>query len=186
MPYKNKNYQKAYQKKYQKLYRVANSESIKVYQRAYQTAYRRGLGIGGRTSSCSSSEYQRDYQAAYRKNNIDKVRAWDSCYAKTEKGRIRLRRSAYKSSYGMSLTDVELMYRKQKGLCACCCGKLDSLGCKRKDKTKMQPCVDHNHKTGKVRAIVCIKCNFLFGYANDSVDILKRAIKYLRLHDCPY
>ena len=40
--------------------------------------------------------------------------------------------------------------------------------------------VDHCHKTGKVRGLLCSKCNTLLGMAGDSVEVLKEAINYLK------
>lgn len=43
--------------------------------------------------------------------------------------------------------------------------------------------VDHSHKTGLVRALVCRDCNTLLGLARDSAETLKKASEYLRLHE---
>lgn len=39
--------------------------------------------------------------------------------------------------------------------------------------------LDHCHKTGKSRGLLCCRCNFALGYLNDSTDLLKAAIHYL-------
>jgi hypothetical protein len=39
--------------------------------------------------------------------------------------------------------------------------------------------IDHCHKTGEVRGLLCHKCNSILGYANDSIELLANAIKYL-------
>ncbi len=42
--------------------------------------------------------------------------------------------------------------------------------------------IDHCHVTGKIRELLCQKCNTILGMANDSDEILQEAIKYLRRH----
>ena len=39
--------------------------------------------------------------------------------------------------------------------------------------------VDHDHKTGQVRGLLCMACNILIGMAKDSTEILQNAIQYL-------
>jgi hypothetical protein len=40
-------------------------------------------------------------------------------------------------------------------------------------------CVDHDHKTGRVRGILCTGCNSGLGHFKDSIVSLRRAIKYI-------
>ncbi len=39
--------------------------------------------------------------------------------------------------------------------------------------------VDHDHKTSKIRGLLCRNCNSLIGFATDNEDILRDAIRYL-------
>lgn len=39
--------------------------------------------------------------------------------------------------------------------------------------------IDHNHKSGVVRGILCSKCNLGFGQFCDNKHVLERAIEYL-------
>ena len=43
--------------------------------------------------------------------------------------------------------------------------------------------VDHCHKTGKIRALLCGQCNTMLGMAQEKKDILQMAIKYLEKYD---
>ena len=47
---------------------------------------------------------------------------------------------------------------------------------------KTRFCIDHNHETGEVRGLLCHNCNLALGSFKDSVDSLKRAIKYLEYY----
>ena len=42
--------------------------------------------------------------------------------------------------------------------------------------------VDHDHKTGKIRELLCTKCNLLIGLGNDDPELLKKAVDYLYKH----
>jgi hypothetical protein len=39
--------------------------------------------------------------------------------------------------------------------------------------------VDHNHKTGEVRGLICQGCNSALGHAKDSVSVLNNMVTYL-------
>lgn len=82
------------------------------------------------------------------------------------------RRAKLKALYGITLEQYNEMLLKQNNQCAIC----------HKYNTALQKplFVDHDHKTGKVRGLLCTKCNFMLGAIQDSVNILKYAIKYLK------
>lgn len=80
-------------------------------------------------------------------------------------------RAFLKSTYGITPEDYDGLYDKQKGKCAIC-GKHQS-------ELKRRLCVDHDHNTGKVRGLLCHKCNFVIGNADDDIEILNKAITYL-------
>lgn len=54
--------------------------------------------------------------------------------------------------------------------------------CQTKDTHQL--CIDHDHKTGKVRGYLCSKCNIGLGHFNDNPEILKRAFEYLKRLEC--
>ncbi len=39
--------------------------------------------------------------------------------------------------------------------------------------------VDHDHKTGKIRGVLCDNCNHMLGMSHENIELLKKAIVYL-------
>ena len=81
----------------------------------------------------------------------------------------------YKNKYGLDIKEYDRMFKKQDGKCAIC-KKPETR--KRKDRV-LRLAVDHNHRTGNVRGLLCHKCNAGIGNLNDSSELLKNAIRYL-------
>lgn len=82
------------------------------------------------------------------------------------------RRSKFKKQYGISLEQYAEMLENQGGGCAICGATKPS------ERTKYFA-VDHCHSTGKVRGLLCSKCNRGLGLFNDKPERLKAAAKYL-------
>lgn len=80
----------------------------------------------------------------------------------------------FKTTYGLSYQHIVLMLRQQAKLCPIC-GSRMHLG--RKNDTRAV--IDHNHKTGRVRGLICSGCNQMLGNAKDNVWTLHKAIEYL-------
>lgn len=78
-----------------------------------------------------------------------------------------------KRRYGISEKEYNQMYKLQNGKCALC----DSGNIGRKGAVHF--CVDHNHKTGEVRGLLCHNCNVVLGKIKDSKNWLQRALKYI-------
>lgn len=82
----------------------------------------------------------------------------------------RTNRAAWLSKYGITIADYDRMLDGQGGMCAIC-GSTDPV-----DRSFN---VDHDHKTGRVRGLLCRWCNLLLGYAGDDTTRLDSAIEYL-------
>lgn len=74
--------------------------------------------------------------------------------------------------YGISIEEYDRMVESQKGLCKIC----NSFEPNRKGRL----CVDHDHDTGKIRGLLCDKCNRAMGLFGDSQENLQKAIEYLK------
>jgi hypothetical protein len=73
--------------------------------------------------------------------------------------------------YGLSVSDYQEMMRLQNGRCAICMDPPDP---------RRRFSVDHDHNTGAVRGLLCVRCNkYLLGCSDDSPTLLRRAANYL-------
>jgi len=85
-----------------------------------------------------------------------------------------------KKLYGMTVEDYNRILAEQGGACALCGSATPENG-SRKYKKRVRGVfdVDHNHKTGKVRGLLCTRCNRLVGLANDDPNTARRLVEYL-------
>ncbi|WQZ00171.1 recombination endonuclease VI [Vibrio phage vB_ValC_WD615] len=93
------------------------------------------------------------------------------CYHNT-KGRKEAQRNAhYKHRFGISWDDKIKMLESQGNVCKVC----------GTDKPGGQGHwhLDHCHNTGKVRGILCMRCNVVLGQVEDNVEILEKLGEYL-------
>lgn len=77
---------------------------------------------------------------------------------------------------GVSLAERKRMYEEQGGRCAICehPGLMFGQGTKRETLP-----LDHDHLTGEIRGLLCIKCNRGLGLFNDDPELLREAASYL-------
>lgn len=83
-------------------------------------------------------------------------------------------RRANLKKYGITEDQYGEMLREQDGRCAICREQPDGVG-----KTGKVLHVDHDHKTGAVRGLLCRDCNPALGAFRDSPELLRRAAEYL-------
>jgi len=107
-------------------------------------------------------------------SNKPSIKIRKQCYDKmykqkhTKKHQKQNRSSYLVRKYNMTLEDYNKLYQKQRGKCIIC--------------GRWQPklYVDHDHTTGKVRALLCNECNVGIGCLQDSSKICSKAVKYLK------
>lgn len=83
------------------------------------------------------------------------------------------RKSKMKQTYGLSIEDYDRMLEKQGGGCAICGTTVPS------ERTRYFT-VDHCHTTGKIRGLLCTKCNRGLGLFNDHIQRIQDAAEYLK------
>jgi hypothetical protein len=82
----------------------------------------------------------------------------------------------YKRNYNFSLAEYNIMFEKQGGVCACCA--IREKGCDPRTGKPHNLRVDHDHKTGKVRALLCNNCNTAFGHMLESPRMIRNLLRY--------
>lgn len=120
-----------------------------------------------------------EYMAKWRERNPELDRANAAHYRETHKVVLRKRwqerdrRADYlRYHYSLSVESYEAMFKKQLGVCAIC--QHGSTDGKRLH-------VDHSHKTGTIRGLLCGHCNRGIGLLKDDPEIVSRAKEYLLL-----
>lgn len=93
-----------------------------------------------------------------------------------DKVRIETRKSWMKTKYGLTLDRFDEMLKEQDHKCAICSREVVVTG---KGYGHGVACVDHDHATGSVRAILCGACNRAIGLLKDSPAFALRAHEYL-------
>ena len=153
MPYKN--LQKAKQQK--RDWRKNNPEKVKESSRKYYLKNKVKWAIKSR-----------EYYIAHKDRIDEYARLW--VLKNPEKVKRYLRKSILKR-YNISIEQYDSMFKEQNGLCAIC--NLPEKA------SKWSLSVDHNHKNGEVRGLLCRDCNAALGLFKDNVLLLRSSIKYL-------
>jgi hypothetical protein len=100
-------------------------------------------------------------QKRYRENNLEKTKKI------AREGHIRRK-------FGLTVEEYNAISFSQNEVCAICQQKCD---------TGYNLAVDHNHKTGKIRGLLCKNCNTSIGLLKEDIKVLENAIIYLSFHE---
>jgi hypothetical protein len=110
-------------------------------------------------------------------NNKDKIDEYKEIYkndlVRKEKSRTYHRARWLMINFNMTVDKYMSMFEQQDGKCAIC--GIERNGGKRNF------CIDHDHKTGNVRGLLCHSCNVSVGLMKDSPYLLRKAAEYLEV-----
>lgn len=149
---------------------ILNRNGIRERQRSYQRAYpktdaqREAQRRANREYYENNKEKLKEQQRKYRRDNKEKIREQRKHWKHSQPEHARKRNRRYRRSpsksisgyYKISSSDCLEMLKNQKGLCAIC----------KKDITEKN-FVDHDHVTGKIRGLLCMKCNISLGHVEN-------------------
>lgn len=120
-------------------------------------------------------EDKKKYQYKYVRTNKDKIAKRSKAYRDAHPEVVaKMWENSIRSLFGINADDYNKMFDEQGGCCAVC-GKHQT-------ETKKRLFVDHDHKTGLVRGLLCQKCNMALGMVDDKKSILEKLISYLEKH----
>jgi len=142
-----------------------SSEYARILKKKWRDRNADKVRLSGKKSRDSRKEAIRAYHREYAIKHKDKIVArikekrlnWDSTFKK----------------FGITAKEYHELVAKQNGVCAIC----QSDSCGRKGSTRL--CIDHDHKTGKVRGLLCNACNVSLGAMGDDPERLLKAYSYL-------
>ena len=103
------------------------------------------------------------YEQDYRENNKEKLA-------------VRKRVRYEPKYYGFTIDEYNTLLQLQNEVCAICCKKETRVN---KNGVFYKLAVDHDHKTGKIRGLLCSECNKGLGFFRDDIQNLIGALKYL-------
>lgn len=112
---------------------------------------------------------------AWNRTNRDKIRDWNREYKRRrfqenpQQFRAYERKCRLKRMYKVSPQWFDEQVTKQNGVCRICSGPPDSKGL----------CVDHCHKTGRVRELLCNRCNTALHKMEQDIGWIRKAEAYL-------
>lgn len=128
------------------------------------------------------SDYKGGHSRPYIQPSCDKCIFPNSHYpnlSKKDLSREKYWRANLCNSYNITVEEYSQMLLIQNGVCAIC--KLPET--RIMNGKVMSLCIDHNHKTNKVRGLLCAKCNSAIGNFFDDKNLLMSAFQYLSNND---
>lgn len=142
-------------------YRANNVEEIKAKRDAWRAANREEIKAYNKAYNAAHAEEIKAKRIA----NREKIRATQEAYQSSGRATARCRMR----DYGLSSGAFHLMLLMQRNTCGIC-----------KEVFSKPPNVDHDHKTGEIRGLLCGRCNKGLGHFRDSTGLLDNAKDYLQ------
>lgn len=140
-------------------------------EKSFDNFYRSRNGVGGvhhRCKECTKALSSKHY-FSNKNSYLEKQKEYRKKNRKKYLG--DLREAKLRRQYGMTLKDYDNMVIEQLGSCAIC---------NEPNVTKRNMHIDHCHKTGRIRGLLCSKCNQAIGLFRDSEQNMLNAIYYLK------
>lgn len=144
-------------KKYMIDYRKKNNDKLRKYRKKYLLKNRAIILKKRALYRIKNKKILRKKWLLYYRNNRDKAKS-----------------NKRKCCYGITTIEFKKILKDQHDLCAIC---------KKKMRHDFNRVIDHNHKNGFTRGILCRQCNCGVGFLGDRSVLIKNAFKYIKKWD---
>lgn len=144
-----------------------NKKYADARNRAWQKKNPKRCKILAKRSYNKHIKYNRARSLAWYRNNKKRVSTARHDWGKKNPRQAKDRR--LKRKYGITMKEFLLFRKAQNNRCAIC-----------RKLFRQTPHVDHDHKTGLFRGLLCFHCNVGIGMLKDSYALLESASKYIR------
>lgn len=162
-----------------KKWRDANREKVRENSRKWRDENREKVRASNKKWRDNNKEKTREIQRRWQENNPIKVAQYGKKWADAHKEEIHWYNKGHYNKdedknrhlivrYGITLIEYNKMFETQGGRCYLC------------DRAFPILCVDHDHVSKKVRALLCHDCNTGLGKFQDNPDVLLKAAEYLK------
>jgi hypothetical protein len=135
-------------------------------------------GLRSECKSCSLAyrrQWYRDnrdraisYVRAWQQANPDRVRAWR--VRNRDRRNEQMREIHLRNKFGLTVEEYDRILEAQGGVCALCDARATP---------GISLHVDHDHGTGEIRGLLCMRCNNALGLFREDPDVLKRVAQYV-------
>ena len=114
------------------------------------------------------------YQKKWRDSHKEEKKKWykRNRHKYQTKYKDRQRAQCLIKKYGITVEQYNELFLKQNGCCSICK--------RHQSEFKRSFAVDHNNETKVVRGLLCHHCNIAIGHFFEDIDILQRAVFYLK------
>lgn len=99
-----------------------------------------------------------------------KSKEWKEAHP--EETKLADKKSQIKRKYGLTWDMYQEWIKRQNNKCAICLRNFIQI--------KQTPHIDHDHKSKKIRGLLCATCNSALGHLKDDIVLFERAIEYLK------
>jgi hypothetical protein len=170
----------AYKADWQRKFRKSHPEIIALRSKKHREANRDKTRADDRSRYDKNREKEiarsRVYCQLHKEELATKRHAYyrlhrDRFIAYHKANRERAKDLNLRKKYGICLKDFNALLEKQRGSCAICSSS---------NWHGRQACVDHDHVTGKVRGLLCHKCNLAIGLLGDNLALAESLVEYLK------